>query len=104
MIKTCANCIHRELCNVHGYIDADECGCFKDKSQYIDIYENSLQIGMIMWQFMVDELREFIKTKTKLDPVYSYNPSITEARDKMTEASDFFIKFFTIKEGGDTNE
>lgn len=37
MIKTCANCIHRELCNVHGYIDADECGCFKDKDRFIEL-------------------------------------------------------------------
>lgn len=37
MIKTCANCIHRELCNVHGYIDADECGCFKDKARFIEL-------------------------------------------------------------------
>lgn len=37
MNKTCENCIHRELCNVHGYIDADECGCFKDKSRYIEL-------------------------------------------------------------------
>ena len=36
MMKTCKDCIHRELCNVHGYIDADECGCFKDKSRYAD--------------------------------------------------------------------
>ena len=35
--KTCKDCIHRELCNVHGYIDADECACFKDKSRYIEL-------------------------------------------------------------------
>lgn len=37
MSKTCNNCLHRELCNVHGYIDADECACFKDKSRYIEL-------------------------------------------------------------------
>lgn len=34
---TCNQCLHRELCNVHGYIDADECGCYKDKSRYIEL-------------------------------------------------------------------
>ena len=34
---SCDNCIHRELCNVHGYIDADECACYKNKADYVEV-------------------------------------------------------------------
>lgn len=30
-MKTCVKCIHRECCNMHGYVDADECGCYRKK-------------------------------------------------------------------------
>lgn len=36
-MATCVNCIHRELCNVHGYIDADECGVYKNKADFGNI-------------------------------------------------------------------
>lgn len=43
---TCNQCLHRELCNVHGYIDADECGCYKDKSRYIEL---PCAVGDTVW-------------------------------------------------------
>ena len=34
---TCNDCIHRELCNVHGYVDADECGVYKNKADFVEV-------------------------------------------------------------------
>ena len=36
-MATCKDCIHKELCNTHGYIDADECGCFKNKADFVEV-------------------------------------------------------------------
>lgn len=36
-MASCKDCIHRELCNVHGYIDADECGVFKNKADVVEV-------------------------------------------------------------------
>ena len=36
-MASCKDCIHRELCNVHGYIDADECGVFKNKADVVKV-------------------------------------------------------------------
>lgn len=36
-MPSCKNCIHRDFCNIHGYIDADECGCFKDKADFVEV-------------------------------------------------------------------
>lgn len=36
-MRTCNNCLHNDFCNVHGYIDADECGFFKNKADYVEV-------------------------------------------------------------------
>jgi hypothetical protein len=62
MDKTCNNCLHRELCNVHGYIDADECACFKNKADFVEVvrckdcnnkvdYCGRIMCGRLMYQF-----------------------------------------------------
>jgi hypothetical protein len=55
MNKTCNNCLHRELCNVHGYIDADECACFKDKSRYIEL---PCAVGDTVYMIFENEIRK----------------------------------------------
>ena len=34
---SCKDCIHEELCNIHGYINADECFCFKNKADFVEV-------------------------------------------------------------------
>ena len=34
---TCKDCIHNELCNIHGYIDADECAVFKNEADFVEV-------------------------------------------------------------------
>ena len=36
-MATCKDCIHNELCNIHGYIDADECAVFKNKADFVEV-------------------------------------------------------------------
>ena len=36
-MASCNDCIHRELCNVHGYVDADECGVYKNKADFVEV-------------------------------------------------------------------
>lgn len=36
-MRTCNNCLHHDFCNVDGYIDADECGFFKNKADYAEV-------------------------------------------------------------------
>ena len=36
-MASCKDCIHRELCNVHGYVDADECGVYKNKADFVEV-------------------------------------------------------------------
>ena len=33
----CFDCTHRAFCNVHGYIDADECSFFTDIADYAEV-------------------------------------------------------------------
>ena len=33
----CQDCIHYEFCNVHGYIDADDCCFFKNKADFVEV-------------------------------------------------------------------
>lgn len=34
---TCKQCLHDEVCNVQGYVDADECCCFRDKADFVEV-------------------------------------------------------------------
>ena len=34
---TCKDCIHRGLCDAHGYIDADDCAFFKNKADFVEV-------------------------------------------------------------------
>ena len=36
-MATCKDCIHYEVCNIHGYIDADECAVFKNKADFVEV-------------------------------------------------------------------
>lgn len=35
--KDCHDCIHDELCNVQGYVDPDECSCFRDNENFVEV-------------------------------------------------------------------
>ena len=45
---TCKNCIHDEVCNIHGYIDADECACFKNKADFVEVKHGEWGYGRSM--------------------------------------------------------
>ena len=34
---TCNNCLHNDICNIDGYIDAGECGFFKNKADFVEV-------------------------------------------------------------------
>lgn len=42
-MATCKDCIHDEVCNIHGYIDADECACFKNKAVFVEVVRKSVK-------------------------------------------------------------
>ena len=36
-MATCNQCLHRGLCNSHGYIDADECFYYRNKYDVVEV-------------------------------------------------------------------
>ena len=36
-MKNCNNCLHYDFCNVDGYIDAEDCKCFKSKADFVEV-------------------------------------------------------------------
>lgn len=36
-MATCGECIHRDFCNVHGYIDAEDCKVYKNKADFVEV-------------------------------------------------------------------
>ena len=36
-MATCKDCIHYSFCDSHGYIDANECYCYKDESELVEV-------------------------------------------------------------------
>ena len=36
-MPTCKQCLHEELCNIQGYADADDCCCYKDKADFVEV-------------------------------------------------------------------
>lgn len=49
VVPSCKNCIHRDFCNIHGYIDADECGCFKDKADFVEVKKIEIIRDDLKW-------------------------------------------------------
>ena len=45
-MATCKDCIHEELCNIHGYIDAKDCACFKNKADFVEVKHGEWENGM----------------------------------------------------------
>lgn len=54
-MPSCKNCIHRDFCNIHGYIDADECGCFKDKADFVEVKRGNIEERLIA---LVDKAKQ----------------------------------------------
>ena len=59
---TCKQCLHDEVCNVQGYVDTDECCCFRDKDDFVEVvrcekckhkvdYCNRIMCGRLMYRF-----------------------------------------------------
>ncbi len=36
-MATCGECIHRDFCNVDGYIDAEDCKVYKNKEDFVEV-------------------------------------------------------------------
>ena len=60
-MASCKDCIHDEVCNVHGYIDADECGVFKNKADYVEVKQ---------LEIIRDDLKWWLKTNSEKGVVY----------------------------------